>query len=174
MIRAPLLIAAALAAPLIFWGWRGSRPAEADDPPAEAADPLELIWANAACYVCHTTFVKEELSKVHLEEEVSCIKCHGLSAAHANDEDIGATPPDVVFKRGQVDAMCVECHETHDAPARAVVERFVERRLSPKATPVCTDCHGRHKIEQPVNDGQPVENDSEPAPCAVRPPQRAV
>jgi RNase P subunit RPR2 len=151
MSRVPLLIAAVLGAPLIFWASRSPRPAEADDPPAEAAEQLDPIWANAACYVCHTLFVKEELSRVHLEDKVTCIKCHGLSAAHANDENVGATLPDVVFKRRQVDAMCVECHETHDAPAREVVVRFVERRLSPKSPPTCTDCHGRHKIEPPAD-----------------------
>jgi hypothetical protein len=147
----PLLIALALAAPLIFCFSRAPRPAEADGPAAETDDETDPIWANAACYVCHTLFVKEELSKVHLEGKVTCVKCHGLSAAHANDENAGATPPDVVFKRCQVDAMCLECHETHDVPAREVVARFLERRLSSKSPPVCSDCHGRHKIEQPAD-----------------------
>ena len=172
MSRAPLLAAIALGAPLIFWLAPLSPPAEAEDPAdqsatqtgdaqasddseagdAEPGDQPEGIWANAACYVCHMSFVKEELSKVHLEAKVTCIKCHGLSAAHANDEDIGATPPDVVFKRCRVDAMCLECHKTHDVPARKVLARFLQRRLKPKPSPTCTDCHGTHKIEQPAND----------------------
>ena len=159
MSRAPLWIAVALAAPLIFCLARRPRPAEAEDPAAgpateatEAAEEPEGIWANAACYVCHTRFVKEELSKVHLEKKVTCIKCHGLSAPHANDENIGATPPDVVFKRCRVDAMCLKCHKTHDVPARKVLARFLQRRLSPKSAPTCTDCHGNHKIEQPAED----------------------
>ena len=114
----------------------------------DAAEQLDPLSINAACYLCHIPFVKEELSKVHLEAKVTCIKCHGLSADHANDENVGATKPDIVFKRGQVDGMCVKCHEDHNAPARQVVARFIQRRLSPESTPVCTDCHGKHKIEE--------------------------
>jgi len=124
---------------------RGPRPAEAEDP-SEKIDPLSI---NAACYVCHMTFVKEELSRVHFKEKVTCIKCHGLSAGHANDEDVGATPPEVVFKRNQIDPMCRKCHEDHDVAAKKVIARFLQRRISPARPAVCTDCHGTHKIKQP-------------------------
>ena len=113
--------------------------------PAEEVDPL---GANAACYVCHMTFVKEDLSKSHLAAKVGCVKCHGLSAKHANDENIGATKPDITFKHDRVDAACKKCHEEHNVPAGKVVGRFVERRLSGPSAPVCTDCHGMHKIEK--------------------------
>ena len=130
----------------------GRCPAGADDPAPdaaeEAAEEADPLGANAACYVCHIPFVKEELSKVHLEGKVTCIVCHGLSAAHANDEYVGATPPDVGFTRDEVDPLCLRCHETHDAPARKVLARFLERGLSPKSVPACTDCHGSHKIER--------------------------
>lgn len=162
--RALPLLAVALGVPLIISFSRGPRPAgpavghasspaeRADDPAADAADETDPIWANAACYVCHTSFVKEELSKVHVKGKVTCITCHGLSAGHANDEDIGATPPDVPFWRDQIDPLCRRCHTTHDVPARDVLARFLQRRLSPKQPPVCTDCHGRHKIEQPAEE----------------------
>ena len=104
----------------------------------EETNPL---GANAACYVCHITFVQEELSKTHLRAKVPCIRCHGLSAGHANDEDIGATPPDVSFKRDQVDAMCIECHKSH---AIAAEELAVHKRA-----PICTDCHDSHRIKKP-------------------------
>ena len=100
------------------------------------------LGANAACYVCHMTFVKEELSKTHLRAEITCVRCHGLSASHANDEDIGATPPDISFKRGQVDTMCLKCHESHDIGPEEVV--------AGKYPPACTDCHGTHKINDPI------------------------
>ncbi len=122
-------------------------------PPAEKADKksgekIDPLSANANCYICHTMFVREPISKVHFKAKVNCIKCHGLSAAHANDEDIGATKPDIMYKRNRVDAMCSKCHEEHDVPAAEVIGRFIERKL--EQTPaVCTDCHGRHKIEPP-------------------------
>ena len=101
-----------------------------------------------ACYVCHVTFVKEDLVKTHLAEKVGCIQCHGLSDKHANDENIGATRPDITFQRGAIDKSCEKCHEKHDVSAKAVVARFIERHLPPAATPVCTDCHGHHKIDR--------------------------
>ena len=107
------------------------------------ADPL---GPNAACYVCHMTFVREELSKTHLAKKVTCVKCHGLSAKHANDEDIGATKPDRVFARDQVNAMCRACHKRHDVPPEEIIARWVERQLT--EPPVCTDCHGSHRIER--------------------------
>ena len=111
---------------------------------APAIDPLSV---NATCYVCHMLFVHEEISKWHLAKEITCIRCHGLSAAHANDEDVGATKPDITYRRDQVDAMCrTECHTDHDVPAREVLARFQQRK--PAAAPiVCTDCHGDHRIE---------------------------
>lgn len=107
---------------------------------------LDPLGPNAACYVCHTTFVFEELARVHLAEKTTCIECHGLSAAHANDEHIGATKPDIVYKHDAIDASCKKCHEKHDAPASEVVALYRQRELKdPK--PVCTDCHGTHRIE---------------------------
>jgi hypothetical protein len=117
---------------------------DAEDDEGEGIDPL---GPNAACYVCHIPFVKEEISRIHLKEQIECIKCHGLSAAHANDEDIGATPPDITYERNEVDGACGECHEEHDVPAGEVVARFMERKLSPEQPPICTDCHGHHRIE---------------------------
>lgn len=123
-------------------------PGESDDKPKDSGDTIDPLSANATCYICHTMFVREPISKVHFKAKVTCIDCHGLSAAHANDEDIGATKPDVMYNRGQVDKMCSKCHEEHDVPANEVIERFVERK--PAQSPaLCTDCHGRHKIEPP-------------------------
>ena len=103
-------------------------------------DETNPLGANAACYVCHMTFVKEKLSKTHLRAKVTCIRCHGLSEGHANDEDIGATPPDISFKRDQVNAMCLKCHEKHDISLKKLAAH--------KSPPICTDCHDTHRIVQ--------------------------
>jgi hypothetical protein len=147
-------------------GWQPAGAEDADD--GQRMDPL---GPNAACYVCHIPFVREELSRVHLKAEVACIECHGRSANHANDENIGATPPDVVYGRDQIDASCAKCHKNHNVPAREVVARFLERGLSPKTVAVCTDCHGTHRIEKPAEEGyelgqakgasQPVKDDGQ-------------
>jgi predicted CXXCH cytochrome family protein len=105
-------------------------------------DGTEVLGLNAACYVCHIPFVQEDLSRTHLQAKVVCIDCHGLSAGHANDENIGATPPDVKFERSEVDAMCLKCHKTHGISQEDLAKH--------KVTPVCTDCHGSHRITKPA------------------------
>ena len=125
-------------------------PPDPEDRETETEDDAPLIdpmSANAACYVCHMTFIWEEFSQVHLKEKITCIECHGVSGPHANDENIGATPPDITFERGEVEASCAECHDEHDVPARKIIARSLERQL-PDSSPICTDCHGTHKIEQ--------------------------
>lgn len=110
---------------------------------AEAAarfDETNPLGANAACYVCHITFVKEELSKTHLKAKITCVRCHGVSAGHANDEDIGATKPDVTFERDRIDAMCLKCHKRHDISGL--------KAAAAKGPPVCTDCHDTHRIKK--------------------------
>jgi hypothetical protein len=123
-------------------------------------DDANPLGANAGCYVCHMTFVREELSATHLRAKVGCVKCHGVSAAHANDEDVGATKPDITYEREQVDPHCRTCHKTHDAPPEKVVARWLELHAAkPAPKPplpqiVCTDCHGNHKIAKPQQGGE--------------------
>ncbi|MHC4646917.1 MAG: cytochrome c3 family protein [Planctomycetota bacterium] len=100
---------------------------------------IDALGANAACYVCHIGFVKEQISKVHLGKDIGCIDCHGLSAPHANDENIGATPPDIMFERDEVDTMCLKCHSRHEISAEELAKY--------QSHPVCTDCHGSHRLD---------------------------
>jgi len=103
-----------------------------------AGNPTNPLSVNAACYVCHIDFVKEQISKAHLSKNITCIACHGLSAGHANDENVGATPPDIIFGRDQVDTMCAKCHKRHKISAQDLAKY--------ESRPVCTDCHGSHRI----------------------------
>ena len=136
----------------------------AEEEEGEGETMLDPLGPNAACYVCHMTFVFEELAKTHLAEKTTCIECHGLSAAHANDENIGATKPDITYRRDEIDASCEKCHEEHDVSAQEVIGRFLERELKdPK--PVCTDCHGMHRIEH-------AEEDEAPSPSTTSEPKK--
>jgi len=142
MSRALSVVVLALAALLVLLmlSCRPARPAN---------DPL---GPNAGCYVCHLTFVREELATTHLAARVPCTRCHGLSAAHANDENIGKTKPDVMIKGAQINPFCRRCHASHDVAPEKVVARWRERAASklpsaaPPPTVACTDCHGHHKI----------------------------
>jgi len=147
----------------------GQAKAEAREQQSDAPDDspeIDPLSVNAACYVCHMTFIREELSKVHFKQKVTCIECHGLSAGHANDEDIGATPPDMTFKRKEVDASCGKCHQEHDVPARKVIARWLKRGRPPLPA-ICTDCHGAHKIERPDQNepDKPCSTKEQPLPA---------
>lgn len=114
----------------------------------EEANPLQQ---NLGCYVCHMTFVSERLATVHAQNGVGCVKCHGTSAAHANDENIGATKPDIFFAdRTKIDPSCQQCHKKHDVAADKIIERFIQRELKPTDLDglTCTNCHGMHRIER--------------------------
>jgi hypothetical protein len=79
---------------------------------------------------------------------VGCVKCHGPSYAHRDDEN-NATPPDVMYWPQRIDPACLECHETHDAPAKQVIAMW-QKRCHGKTNPqqlVCTDCHGQHRLK---------------------------
>ncbi|HUV14352.1 MAG TPA: cytochrome c3 family protein, partial [Acidobacteriota bacterium] len=93
---------------------------------------------NYYCYVCHANFEYEDpLVEVHMEADVGCAECHGPSLAHRSDED-NVTPPDIIYRRPQVDSTCVKCHDRHEekeAPGDRTLP--VDR--------ICTDCHGDHR-----------------------------
>ena len=94
---------------------------------------------NDYCYVCHANFEYDEpLAAVHEEAEVGCADCHGPSLAHRSDED-NVTPPDILYRRPQIDVACLGCHTRHE-------EREVPTGITAPGVAVCTDCHGDHRI----------------------------
>ena len=127
-----------------------SAPLLLEEPPEE--DPWDVpagaVADNIACYCCHTNYQEDEFVVYHAKANVGCVKCHGPSHAHCDDED-NITPPEVMFPPEKIASNCRECHETHDAPARKVIALWQER--CPKKTKpeelLCTDCHGRHRLE---------------------------
>lgn len=160
MRRSVYVAVAVVAVVTVAWVARYPQSADADPAKAsaeakpsanaesESSDTIDPMGPNSACYVCHMTFVHEPIAKVHKEAKIGCIECHGVSAAHANDEHIGATRPDIVYKHDQVDPSCSKCHKTHDVPAAKVVARFARRKLPLDKAPICTDCHGQHRIDR--------------------------
>ena len=109
--------------------------------------PLGPIADNTACYCCHTNYEEEEFVVYHANANVGCVKCHGQSYAHRDDEN-NTTPPDTLFPPEKIEPNCRECHETHDAPAKDVITRWQERcptSVKPEEI-LCTDCHGQHRL----------------------------
>ena len=101
---------------------------------------------NHGCYVCHMAFADESLTRRHVRNDIGCVRCHGTSADHANDENIGATPPDIVYERDTVEPLCLDCHHRHRL-SRKRAARWQERQkeqVRMHEKPVCTDCHARN------------------------------
>ncbi len=124
---------------------------------------------NSKCYVCHSELKTEELTTSHLDMDVTCDQCHGLSTEHMHDEML-MTQPDFLFGRAEVNKMCSNpsCHKPggersvygrQDHVDPEAVEAFLEKwrgRMRPNGRAVshdsvCTDCHGTHNITKPIN-----------------------
>ena len=141
----------------------------ADESQAEKSEQAEKPDGNSKCYVCHPDMKTEELTTSHLEMDVNCDECHGLSTEHMHDEML-MTKPDLLFGRAEVDKMCSNptCHKPgaersvygyQDHKEPVVVEDFFKKwygRMRPNGRAVsrdsvCTDCHGTHNITKPIN-----------------------
>jgi len=121
---------------------------------------------NSKCYVCHPGMKTEEISTIHVAMGVSCDVCHGPSTSHMHDEML-MTEPDLLYGRSEVQKMCSKCHKPgddrevygrQDHKNPDAVETFFEKwtgRMRPNGRAVnhdsvCTDCHGTHNINKPV------------------------
>jgi predicted CXXCH cytochrome family protein len=112
---------------------------------------------NDQCLVCHFAgFADEPLAVAHQRARVLCVSCHGRSKGHTDDENIGATKPDVMLKKAEIDAFCRKCHPAHvklpDATREARLAAGHKQQVEIKghaveAAGVCTDCHGSHWIK---------------------------
>lgn len=129
---------------------------------------------NSHCLVCHLDFKAESLSASHEKAAVGCTSCHGASLAHGDDE-FNIITPDVLYGRGEIDAFCKGCHETHrkGKAYQAFLKDWEDKRrpngriISDES--VCTDCHGNHVILTPDKQiHSPVSAPPEPSPAAAR------
>ena len=102
---------------------------------------------NSFCYVCHLNFDGEEFVDVHRTAGIGCVKCHGESLDHADDED-HTTPPETMYTKAAVNASCatVDCHP--DAKMEKVVSHGPFFAGTDTERKHCTDCHGNHRIEK--------------------------
>lgn len=119
---------------------------DAAKPSGDASDGP--VADNTACFVCHGNFQDEPLAAVHAKANVGCMKCHGSSAAHRNDED-NITPPEIMYPAAKIDAACRKCHEDHNVAAAKVIAQW-QKRCPQKTDPTlihCTDCHGEHRMK---------------------------
>ena len=117
-------------------GARAPHLADAGSTPPEKFD---------GCDTCHVDVADEVVGTRHQAKSVTCAKCHGKSIGHVRDEN-NEVKPDRVFTRQNTDAFCGTCHKCSRADAG---------RPRAKKGPICTECHGSHKI---VRVGKPARS----------------
>ncbi len=107
--------------------------------------------ANAVCYECHIDFQGEELVREHERHQVACVRCHGPSQAHMEDE-VRKTKPDFIARGKAMTIFCLTCH----SPAKhaRVGDHADEARKPADQRRTCTQCHGDHKLVE-VEDIKP-------------------
>ncbi|MFQ5528023.1 MAG: cytochrome c3 family protein [Thermoanaerobaculia bacterium] len=135
---------------------------------SEPASPIHRSRIAETCGVCHAdTALAEELgirlvqplaaysASVHARAVAEgnggarCTSCHG---AH---DILPSVEPSSKVHREQVPETCGDCHEE----IAAVFEASVHGKASAhgiQESPVCTDCHGEHRILGPDYEDSPV------------------
>ena len=99
---------------------------------------------NSWCTVCHINLQDEKLVAIHQPIGTGCEQCHGISDNHSADED-GITAPDKMFPRDGIIEFCQGCHPDEVLLAKPVHKVVLTGKNAGKK--VCTDCHGKHKLE---------------------------
>jgi len=99
------------------------------------------VETNKICLQCHIDFEDEILVTVHRKRGVTCVRCHGPSQPHMDDE-VRATLADATFKGKTQRVFCLTCHwSAGEVKIRAHAAEAARRRA-------CTTCHGEHRIER--------------------------
>jgi len=115
------------------------------DPPPPPEKKYYDEYDNYKCYDCHAYLQREKEPLVvrHEAVGVGCVKCHGTSQAHMDDES-EATAPDKIFAKSAINASCRKCHS--EAKMKKVVSHKPWYAGKDPAKEVCTDCHGKHRV----------------------------
>lgn len=101
------------------------------------------VELNARCYDCHVDFRGEQLTEFHERAGVGCVRCHGPSEPHMEDE-VRRTPADAAFRGKAMDVFCLSCHSpAHFAKVAAHIENDT---VPPSRRKTCTGCHGDHVV----------------------------
>ena len=114
------------------------------DPRGRTPEPKAPVADNSRCHVCHINYEDEKLAVRHARANMSCEKCHGASDDHCDDEN-NVTPPTRMYPRDAVNRACLKCHPKATLDADAAHDPLLA--AAPKTAAVCTDCHGKHRLD---------------------------
>ncbi|MGB2824048.1 MAG: cytochrome c3 family protein, partial [Phycisphaerae bacterium] len=121
--------------------------------------PRIAAKANATCMECHIDFDTEEIVVVHGTHGVTCVRCHGPSRAHMEDE-VRKTKADVTFRGQAMRLFCLTCHKPEKH--RRVRNHAAELARPPHERRACTACHGEHKLLEIEPASRPGKTQTQP------------
>jgi predicted CXXCH cytochrome family protein len=109
------------------------------------------------CYDCHTKHETTPVKELLKNQTDNCLDCHKRkniqqfsSSVHARN-NVGCADchkgghETVKIPKSQVSNVCGKCHNENQMALKSSVHHTVLKGGNPNA-PVCTDCHGAHKI----------------------------
>ncbi len=154
VLMAGLIVLAGCARKEVNIGDTGRESSKNTEPPLLLEDnPDELsvgtMPVNSRCIVCHMNYVKEDIAVTHARVNIGCVRCHGESDAHIDDESWSwggkGTPPDIMYVTEKINPFCTGCHSKDKL--NAARHRDVLAGTYPEFN-TCTDCHGDHRLSR--------------------------
>jgi len=135
------------------------------DDPSSAIHPGNIA---ATCAQCHASPKIAQRTGVHLIQPLAAyqasVHAHAVAAGkkaaecsscHGSHDIQPASNPESRVNHQKIPATCGTCHaEIAKAFAESVHGKAAARGL--RDAPVCTDCHGEHRILAPTEPGSPV------------------
>jgi len=118
-----------------------------DDSEEELAPPTGSVADNSRCFVCHFNYIQEDIAVTHARANMGCAHCHGECDDHIADESWASggngTAPDIMYPRAKINPFCMGCHPKDKIDTEQHKPLFAD--ITEKK--VCTDCHGKHRLE---------------------------
>ena len=101
---------------------------------------------NSRCFVCHINYMQEDIAVIHARADIGCAACHGESDEHIADESWASggngTAPVTMYPRPKINPFCMGCHPKDKIDTDQHKPLFANMEKT-----VCTDCHGKHRLE---------------------------
>ncbi len=118
-----------------------------DDYEEEYAPPTGPVADNSRCFVCHVNYMQEDIAVTHAQADIGCAHCHGECDDHIADESWASggngTAPDIMYTRPKINPLCIGCHQKDKIDTEQHKPLFADTAEKK----VCTDCHGKHRLE---------------------------
>jgi hypothetical protein len=118
-----------------------------DDSEEELVTPTGPVADNSRCFVCHFNYMQEDIAVTHARANIGCAHCHGECDEHIADESWASggngTAPDIMYTRAKVNPFCMGCHPKDKIDTEQHKPLFADTAEKK----VCTDCHGKHRLE---------------------------